>query len=128
MKALSVVKPWGTKITNKEKTLEIRSWRPNSLPLKNIALVENQIRLLKEGQEDPNGYIVALVDIVGCKPWVKRDSTAACLRESDFVEGYWAWQLDNVRKLNKPIKTVAKRKFYRLNDEIIGQIKLGLKK
>ena len=128
MNALSVVKPWGTKIANKEKTLEIRSWRPNSLPLKNIALVENKIKLVTEGQEDPNGYIVALVDIVGCKPWVKSDSTAAGLGESDFIDGYWAWQLENVKKLTKSINTVAKRKFYKLNSEIINQIKLGIKK
>ncbi|KDM93283.1 ASCH domain-containing protein [Photobacterium galatheae] len=115
MKAFSVVSPWGEKIASGQKTLEIRSWQPETLPMKNIALVQNEIRLTQKGQTDPNGAVVAIVDIVGCKPWIQSESRQAGCDESEFVAGYVAWELGNVRKLNQPVKAMAKRKFYSLS-------------
>ncbi|WP_330961012.1 ASCH domain-containing protein [Photobacterium sp. 53610] len=85
MKAFSVVSPWGNIIANGQKTLEIRSWQPDTLPMKNIALVQNEIRLTQAGQIDPNGEVVAIVDIVGCKSWVQSECRQAGCDESEFV-------------------------------------------
>lgn len=123
LKALSVVEPWGDMIASGKKSLEVRSWHPNEIPMKNIALVQNSIRLTKDGQEDPAGKIVAIIDIDGCKPWVKSDSEPAGCVESEFVEGYLAWEVANVRKLNKPIDVVAKRKFYELSEFEIAALR-----
>jgi hypothetical protein len=39
--ALSIVAPNGGRIAQGLKTLEIRSWQPEYLPLKNLVIVEN---------------------------------------------------------------------------------------
>lgn len=59
LKALSVVEPWGAMIVNGSKSLEIRSWSPEQLSMLNVALVQNNMRLTKNGDEDANGRIVA---------------------------------------------------------------------
>ncbi|EWH10912.1 hypothetical protein DS2_06461 [Catenovulum agarivorans DS-2] len=73
MLALSIVSPWGNKIVDQTKQLEIRSWRPDKLPMLNVALVQNNIWLNTPGQEDPAGQVVAIIDITNCRPWVKED-------------------------------------------------------
>ncbi|MBH9742697.1 hypothetical protein CJ419_24250, partial [Vibrio navarrensis] len=88
MKALSVVEPWGTMIANKTKLLEIRTWRPEMLPMLNVALVQNSTRLTKEGDEDLTGQVVAVVDIVSCEPWVKEDCEHSGCDESEFESGW----------------------------------------
>ncbi|MDO3386038.1 ASCH domain-containing protein [Gilvimarinus sp. SDUM040013] len=121
MKALSVVAPWGAMIANKSKSLEIRSWQPEVLPIRDVALVQNRKRLTKCGEEDADGHVVAIVDIISCKPWEIEDCKFSGCDESDFEEGWLAWKLCNVRKLANPVTAVAKRKFYELaNTEAIA--------
>ncbi len=115
MKALSVVHPWGEKIGCGEKSLEIRSWLPDLLPQNKIALVENSIRLLEDGQQDENGYVVAVIDIISCKPWTIDECAEAGCDQSQFSIGYFSWKIGNVQRLNKPVKVIAKRKLYNLS-------------
>ncbi|CAI3140797.1 hypothetical protein ACIN5162_0431 [Acinetobacter baumannii OIFC0162] len=49
--ALSVVAPNGTRIAQGIKTLEVRSWVPAQLPLKDLFIVENQNFLINDGDE-----------------------------------------------------------------------------
>lgn len=114
LKALSVVEPWGAMIVNGSKSLEIRSWSPEELPMLNVALVQNNMRLTKNGDEDDNGRIVAIVDIISCEPWEKKHCIYSGCDESEFEEGWLAWQLSNIRKLSNPVTATAKRKFYDL--------------
>ncbi|HFQ5259050.1 TPA: hypothetical protein ACGUXQ_004290 [Vibrio vulnificus] len=116
MKALSVVEPWGTMIANGLKSLEIRSWSPELLPMLNVALVQNNTRLTRDGDEDVDGRVVAIVDIVSSGPWVKEDCKHSGCDESEFEEGWLAWKLKNIRKLDNPVSAIAKRKFYDLTD------------
>ncbi|EOK5757168.1 hypothetical protein ACM6XL_004164 [Vibrio vulnificus] len=127
VKALSVVEPWGTMIANKTKLLEIRTWRPEVLPMLNVALVQNSTRLTKEGDEDMTGQVIAVVDIVSCEPWVKEDCEHSGCDESEFESGWLAWKLSNVRKLGNPVKAIAKRKFYDLADSEATKVKLELR-
>lgn len=60
--ALSVVAPNAGRIVQGQKTLEVRSWHPEALPLKDVVIVENQNFLLQDGDEEA-GLAVALVDI-----------------------------------------------------------------
>ncbi|MGR5419383.1 ASCH domain-containing protein [Vibrio diabolicus] len=113
MKAISVVEPWGTMIADGIKSLEIRGWAPEHLPMQNVALVQNNKRLTKNGDED-DGEVVAIIDIVSCAPWVKEDCKFSGCDESEFENGWLAWRLSNVRKLNNPVAVIAKRKFYDL--------------
>ncbi|HHY0368236.1 TPA: ASCH domain-containing protein [Vibrio parahaemolyticus] len=116
MKALSVVEPWGTMIANGTKLLEIRSWSPELLPILNVALVQNSTRLTRDGDEDVDGRVVAVVDIVSCELWKKEDCKHSGCDESEFEEGWFAWKLRNIKKLNNPVNAIAKRKFYVLTD------------
>ncbi|EGR1752556.1 ASCH domain-containing protein [Vibrio parahaemolyticus] len=114
LKALSVVQPWGSLIAKGTKSLEIRSWSPEKLPMQDIALVQNDVRLTANGQEDPNGIVVAIIDIVACRAWERSDCENSGCDESEFEEGWLAWEITNVRELNRPIPATAKRGFYEL--------------
>ncbi|MGF1729906.1 ASCH domain-containing protein [Photobacterium kasasachensis] len=103
-------------IASGEKTLEIRSWKPDVIPMMDVALVQNKTPLHQDGQEDPNGYVVAIIDIVGCKPWLIEGSRRAGCDESEFTSGYLAWEISNIRKLSKQVNVTAKRKFYTLTN------------
>lgn len=50
--ALSVVAPSAERIVQGQKTLEIRSWQPQTIPLKNLVIVENQYFLRNEGEQE----------------------------------------------------------------------------
>lgn len=60
--ALSIVAPAGQRISIGKKKLEIRSWQPASLPLKDLLIVENKNYLIQDGDEEI-GRVVAIVDI-----------------------------------------------------------------
>lgn len=123
LKALSVVEPWGTMIADKAKLIELRTWQPDQLPMLNVALVQNKIRLTNEGDVDPLGFVVAIVDIVACSPWTIENSQLAGCTESEFENGWLAWELTNIRKLSKPVKATAKRKIYSLSDSESSAVK-----
>ena len=110
-KALSIVAPAGQRIAQGIKTLEIRSWLPPQLPLKNLLIVENQNYLRQDGDEDI-GVAVALVDIESVHEWQEHEVGAATA--SYWAAGYYAWVISNVRPLKTPIAVMAKRKIYSL--------------
>ena len=107
--ALSIVEPHGQNIATGRKTLEIRTWQPEQLPLYNLVIVENNKFLMQDGDED-EGYAVAVVDVLQIHDWQQHELEAACA--SNWAQGYYAWELSNIRALQPPIKTVAKRKIY----------------
>lgn len=107
--ALSIVVPSGTRIAQGLKTLEVRSWLPEQLPLKNLVIVENQHYLNKDGDEEL-GRAVAIVDVVSAHPWRPDEFDAACANY--WAEGYFAWVLENVRAIDPPLAVVAKRNIY----------------
>jgi hypothetical protein len=109
--ALSIVYPAATKIADGRKTLEIRSWPPPVVPLRNLLIVENHRRLDRDGDTDPEGLAVALVDIEQVRAWTKEDAT----RDGhSFVEGYHAWVIANVRLIAHPFRVPAKRLIYKV--------------
>ena len=109
--ALSMVAPNAERIAKKVKTLELRSWQPEMLPLKDLIIVENQHFLLNDGDEDV-GFAVALVDIESVHPWQSDEVDAACA--TYWAEGYLAWLISNIRPVAQPLHTIAKRKLYRI--------------
>lgn len=114
--ALSIVAPNGERIAKKIKMLEVRSWQPEILPLKDLIIVENQNFLLKDGDEE-TGRVVALVDIESIHLWQSDEIEAACA--TYWAEGYFAWVIRNVRPIAQPIQTVAKRKLYTLELDLL---------
>lgn len=112
-RALSVVTPAGSRIRSGRKTIEVRQWRPDELPLRDLLIVENDIRLSRSDvTEDPNGRVVALVDVVAVTDWIEDHLAASCAPYWD--DGWLAWHLENIRPvdLNDPVP--AKRRLYEL--------------
>ncbi|QIO04945.1 ASCH domain-containing protein [Acinetobacter shaoyimingii] len=109
--AISIVAPSGQKIILGEKTLEIRSWKPDQLPLKNLAIIENHHYLTEDSAEE-QGQFIALVDVESVHVWQPNEVEQACAQY--WQAGYFAWVLKNIRPLKVPIKTIAKRKIYQI--------------
>ena len=107
--AISIVAPSGQNIANGRKTLEIRSWSPEQLPLKNLVIVENKKYLYQKDDEEL-GWVVAIVDVESIHPWQQCEVDAACA--SAWHDGYFAWVLSNIRPIDPLIQTHAKRKIY----------------
>lgn len=110
--ALSIVEPSGQRIAIGQKTLEIRSWQPQKLPLKNLVIVENKNYLYQENDEE-EGIAVAIVDVESVHVWQPYEVKAACA--SAWQEGYYAWVLSNIRLIKPSLKIVAKRKIYSID-------------
>lgn len=110
--ALSIVYPAATKIADGQKTLEIRSWKPPIVPLRDLVIVENHRRLDRDGDVDPDGLAVALVDIEQVREWTPEDAQ----RDGHtFVRGYYAWVIANVRPVTPPQRVLAARLIYQVD-------------
>lgn len=109
--AISIVRPNGTKIANSEKTIEVRSWKP-TIPLNtDLLIVENQ-KYLEENDTDEDGRAIALVKIKSVRPFTKDDIKDACT--SYWAEGYFSWELYDIRPINLQKTTIAKRGIYKV--------------
>ncbi len=109
--ALSVVTPAGSRIRSGRKTVEVRKWRPDVLPLRDLLIVQNEIRLSRSGvTEDPNGKVVALVDVVSVTGWEEAHLAASCAPY--WKEGWLAWHLTNIRPLDWDVVIPARRRIY----------------
>ncbi len=95
--ALSVVSPSGSRIRKKRKTIEVRRWAPETLPIHDLVIVQNDTRLTDESPEDPAGRVVAIVDVLTVRDWTAEDLEASGATE--FQEGFLAWELSNIRPL-----------------------------
>lgn len=114
--ALSIVAPHGENIAQGRKTIEVRSWRPLQIPLRDVLIVENSTYLTEEGQVDPSGVAVALVDIEQVEPWQPSQVEAAC--SNGWQPGYFAWQIGNVRRLTSRQKVLAARRLYEVQIDL----------
>ena len=118
--ALSIVYPAATKIATGQKTLEIRSWKPPRIPLLNLLLVENHRRLDRDGDIDPKGMAVALIDIVAVRDWTEEDARRDGHTHSP---GYFAWVIANVRPIQHSFRVQAERLIYQIteSDEVMSK-------
>lgn len=113
MKALSIVRPGGSRIASGEKALEVRRWQPNLRTDEDLLIVENNRFLRNESDEDDTGRAVAIVRVAKVRPFAPEDMAAACA--SYFEEGWLAWELVDVRPLSSTINIKAARGIYELD-------------
>jgi len=113
MLALSIVSPHGSNIASGKKTIEVRAWRPESLPIRDLLIVENSNFLSAQNPVDLNGRAVAIVDVEEIHEWLPSEVKAAC--SSGWESGYWAWRLSNVRPVISEILVPARRKLYEID-------------
>lgn len=111
--ALSVTSPAGSRIRAGHKTIEVRRWALDALPLRDLLIVQNDIRLTEENPEDAAGRVVAMVDVVAIRDWRVEDlEKSGC---TEFEEGWLAWELENIRPAAYHQFVPAKRRIYELD-------------
>lgn len=109
--ALSVVFPAGDLVRSGRKTIEVRQWTPETLPLRDLVIIQNQQRLSSNGiTEDPDGRAVAIVDIESVEDWKEDQINEACA--SYWEPGWKAWLLTNVRPLELETPFLARLRIY----------------
>lgn len=117
MKALSIVRPGGSRIATGRKVLEIRRWPPDISPTEDLLIVENSRFLREDGDHDPDGRAVAVVRVARIRPFLEADVEAACA--SYFEEGWLAWELIDVRPVMSEAKVLAARGIYDVEPDFL---------
>lgn len=110
--AISIVTPHGLNIAKGLKTIEVRSWKPTISLNEDLLIVQNENFLRKEGETDPNGKAMALVKIKQVRKYVEDDIKAACA--SKWTEGYYSWDLYDIRPIKNDVKVLAARNIYQV--------------
>ncbi|WP_036112406.1 ASCH domain-containing protein [Mangrovibacter sp. MFB070] len=121
MKALSIVHPAGTQIASGLKTLEIRRWQPEVQAGEKILLVENEHFLTTDGQEEA-GRAVAVITLGEIRAFRREDIPQACA--SYYEDGWLAWEIKTVKKIDNPFSIRAARKLYEIDDTVLHSVEL----
>nr|WP_204166784.1 ASCH domain-containing protein [Bacillus sp. CGMCC 1.16541] len=146
MKVISIMQPWASLIALGEKKFETRSWRTNyrgelaihaSKKIDRTAckmtpivqtLNKHSIVLLNDL---PTGMIIATCNLEGCYEVMTEDGESAILEGwnkfvfdneynfGDFSEGRFAWELSNIRTLNKPIQAKGQLGLWNFKEGLI---------
>lgn len=138
MKAISLWQPWATLVAIGAKRFETRSWRPKYRGLLAIHAAKRMDVLLKEyclqdpfylelreaGYEISNlplGAIVAVVKLIDIQPVNKiRDSLRFNEKAfGNYADGRYAWQLELVKRLEKPIPMNGAQALFEVADDLI---------
>lgn len=115
MKVLAIKQPWAQMIATGIKTVEVRS-KPSNIR-ERVAIYasrtpDNELGkgIVRPGM--PKGYIIATVEIVGCKQYIQGTDfleddvnhmiPCANLSIHEFV-GFYGWKLANVKRLETPM-------------------------
>lgn len=112
MKALSIVAPNGTRIAKGLKTIEVRSWLPEIEPGEDLVLVENDRYLTSDDDLDSNGRVVAIASVHSIRPYAISDMIPACA--TIWADGYYSWELSNVRPVLYSTPVPARKSLYSL--------------
>lgn len=142
MKTITLFQPWASLVANGSKKYETRSWSASwrgpilihaakKMP-GNIIFQEPFYSALKEqhcsdeigaGIEFPGPCILAICNLVNCLKIVSRNSECAFLENDqciegnefyfgDYTPGRYAWQLENVHQLAKPISAKGMQRIW----------------
>ena len=139
MKAITLWEPWASLVALKIKRWETRSWWTNyrgPLVIHAASKKSFHSHYMKAAQtsitapdlkiEDLSfGQIVAVCDLTACiemsnKMIMEMTETERML--GDWLEGRYAWKLENVRALDKPITVLGKQGLWTLPPEIMEQL------
>jgi hypothetical protein len=130
MKVLTIRQPWASLIALGEKHIETRSWRTNyrgellihagkSINKESCMYEPIKSVLEKHGYDNyenlPIGMIIAKCELVDCQKIIELDDMCGAITEGnlsvdgneylfgDFTPGRYAWILNNIEILKKPI-------------------------
>lgn len=136
MKAITLWEPWATLVALEVKRWETRSWWTNYRgPLAIHAASKKRFHshYMKAAQtnitapdlkiEDLSfGQIVAVCELTACIEMTHKMIMGMTETErmlGDWLEGSYAWALENVRALDKPITVLGKQGLWDLPSEIV---------
>ena len=133
MMAISLWQPWATLIADHRKPHETRSFAPpQRLMGRDIAIhaakhMDLDTRLLaKQWGYDPgtlpHGAIVAVVRLSSCMRTELFSSPPYDAEYGDFTPGRWAWRLEYIRKIRRPIACVGHQGFFPVPELVERQI------
>lgn len=107
MRALSVVQPWASLLAEGLKEFETRSWGTSYHG--EIAIHASKTAPPKDVHvgssiAQPRGVIIAVATLYRCYLTQNVEGISDFEREwGDWTPGRWAWALQDVRKLTKPV-------------------------
>lgn len=84
--ALAVLSPAGKLIAQGRHSIELRSWRPPEVPMRDLLIVESRRQVAADDQRDPEAAGVALVDVLSVESW-------------PGSPGMFAWKLGHIRPI-----------------------------
>lgn len=132
MKAISLWQPWASAIAQGIKTIETRGWptkyrgplaihaaRKWTADQKDFATHEFMCGRLRGGRM-PLGAIVAVCELVDCKPSGELETTVSAVERlwGNFDPGRFGWILANVRPLPAPVPYIGRQGFFNVPDEL----------
>lgn len=136
MKAITIMQPWAELIASGEKRVENRTW-----PTRHRGLIaihagvktnwgwENFPNIdLKTFERMSYGAIVAVAEIGGCMSMIDvvqarlPGDPLEWLAAHEHTQGPWCWVLENVRRLERPIRCTGKQGLWNVPEEIAQQL------
>lgn len=131
MKVVSIIEPWASLIKEKVKYIETRSWKTNyrgkiyihaslkKVPKKDER-INNLITLLKD-KDFKYGHIIAEATLVDCiymdeefiSKIKKNNQEYIC---GEYSIGRYAWVLEDIKELSKPIPAKGSLGIWNYND------------
>jgi len=142
MKAITIKQPWATLIALREKQFETRSWQTkhrgeiaihSGKSIDKDACIAFTNVLKKHGitsiNQLPTGAIIAIANLVDCHKVITDDYGIKAHMHSglkisgneydfgNYDEGRYAWELDNVKVLDKPILTKGQLSLWEWKEE-----------
>lgn len=116
MKVLSIREPYATLIKKEIKYIETRSWKTNYRgkilihSCKRKDPIKDKVKHLVNKEELEYGCIICEAEIVDCiyidKKYAEKvkDENYENYLCGDYTEGRYAWILNNIKKIEEPIK------------------------
>jgi hypothetical protein len=151
MKALSLYQPYASAIEREFKRYETRPFRthyrgpllicstattPAKVLREAMAKIDEHVQVTLGYQED--GAALCVVDLVSCEPAervveaILNDETPPVrprdeLLLGDFTPGRFAWRLENVRRLSRPIPVKGRQRLWTPSPELLAQVEEELR-
>jgi hypothetical protein len=110
IKAISLHQPWASMVAQGRKTIETRKW---ATQYRGDLLIVSTKK--PKFHDYPLGQALCIVRVVGCWEMRVQDERAAMC---GWKYGLYAWQLENIRKI-EPFPVTGRQRFYyvELTDE-----------
>lgn len=107
MKAISLHQPFASLVARGIKTIETRTWATNHRG--DLLICSTKV---PRDKRLPLGQALAVVDVIGCREFLKADEVRACC---DWYKGY-AWLLTNIRPID-PFPVTGRQGFFDVDFE-----------